>query len=188
MLTRHERFLRSIFDAVAKNSFGTSSSLVHLDCFREGINALGLMGGDVTERDVTLCFSWSRMLLAESQGPGGSKKENCLPFEGFLEALCRIAILKALPTDDEIASAGCADAGAYVARLMHSNAAGYKSLLERKASWGSRPSQPAERCLAHLIAIMSWSVKPPVDPDEGILETITQADVARWNKRNHIQG
>ena len=33
------------------------------------------------------------------------------------------------------------------------------------------------------------NVKPPVAPDEDVVvESITQADVARWNQRNYTQG
>ena len=46
-------------------------------------------------------------------------QDECLPFEGFMEALCRLAAIKVLPRDDEIAAMGCDDAGQYV-QLMNS--------------------------------------------------------------------
>ena len=44
-------------------------------------------------------------------------QENNLPFEGFLEALCRLSMLKALPTDAELEETGCSDAGVFMQRL-----------------------------------------------------------------------
>lgn len=182
VLEWHEASLHNIFDVLAKNSFGTSSTLVSLGCFRAGMDALGLMNGDLTERDITLCFSWSRMVVTEPRGVGGPRRDSCLPYEGFLEALCRIAALKALPTDDEIAAAGCSDAGSYLVRLQHENSAAYKSLMERKTLWGGKPShQPFFRCVAHVIAIMIRSVKP-VDFDENTADSVSAADATRWNK------
>lgn len=51
------------------------------------------------------------MAVIDSRTKKGSDKENNLPFEGFMEALCRLSVLKALPTDAELAETGCSDAG-----------------------------------------------------------------------------
>ena len=44
-------------------------------------------------------------------------KRTHLGFEDFLEAICRVACLKALPTDGELEDAECDNAGTYLIRL-----------------------------------------------------------------------
>lgn len=77
-----------------------------------------------------------------------SSHEYSLPFEGFLEALCRTAALKALPTDEEISSAGCQDAGEYVMRLRATDEEEYQRIqIERCTPWGQGPSDLQARAL-----------------------------------------
>lgn len=72
------------------------------------------------------------------------------------QALCRLATLKAFPTDDEIGAAGssCPNAAIYLQSLQLNNAEKYHALKEdRKGVWGREPLQPLHRCVAHL-----WSM------------------------------
>ena len=79
---------------------------------------------------------------------------------GFLEALCRVAALKSMPTDDEIASAHeddpyITDAASYLENLRETNADGYQEFLkERAAAWGKAPPQPIHRMLAHCMSLI----------------------------------
>jgi len=57
--------------------------------------------------DALLCFAWSRMLVIDGWTGRGHAKESNLPFEGFLEALCRVSALMALPTDAEVNESAC---------------------------------------------------------------------------------
>ena len=71
-----------------------------------------------------------------------------LHFVDWLEALCRLSQLKAMPTDDEIASDPHShDACTYLLRLAVRDPAAYSALLdERCASWGRlQTAQPMER-------------------------------------------
>ena len=47
------------------------------------------------------------MLVIDGWTDRGHAKESCLPFEGFLEALCRVSALMALPTDAEVNESAC---------------------------------------------------------------------------------
>ena len=47
------------------------------------------------------------MCVIDAQSIVGRIKEMHLPFEGFLEAVCRVAAIKALPTDTEVEAAAC---------------------------------------------------------------------------------
>lgn len=62
------------------------------------------------------------MAVGDVQTHRGLYEDTHLPFEGFMEALCRIAAQKALPTEAELvafaAANGCKpDAGEYMAQV-----------------------------------------------------------------------
>ena len=63
-----------------------------------------------------------------------------LPFEGFLEALCRLSILKALPTAAELAEAEEPDAGSFLINLEESDQVTYAAFL--KVDAGPRAWEP----------------------------------------------
>ena len=79
----------------------------------ELLRRLNLIGVDLTDRDATLCYAWSRMRYVDEEHKASRAKMTHLAFEDFLEALCRVAGLLALPTDEEVTAAGSAHAGEY---------------------------------------------------------------------------
>ena len=112
-------------------------------------------------------------------------RESNLTFEGFLEALCRISVLKALPTDEEITAAGAADAHEYLAQLKLNDEEGYKTLLrERRTAWGVDPSQPTWRCVAHLCAIIVRTMEEASAGADNLM--LTEQEVAGWI-RGHMK-
>ena len=74
------------------------------------------LGGELGERKAAQCFSWSRMLVVDEHSIGGRAKQLRLTFEDFLEAICRVASHKALPTNEEMAKVEHSDAGECVHR------------------------------------------------------------------------
>ena len=82
------------------------------------LRALELINLDLSARDALRCFGWSRMLVEGAPASGGAvdateaasvregrrrhAAESHLWLEGFIEALCRLATLKALPDDETI--------------------------------------------------------------------------------------
>ena len=96
------------------------------------------------------------MLTINGWDEAGHVRETCLHFEDFLEALVRLSVLIALPTDDEIEAAGCNDAGEFMAHLRFENCSAFAALhAQRSGDWPSaEPSQPIERCIAHTLAII----------------------------------
>lgn len=93
VLRENERSLHNLFGAVASAGGGSSrdSALMSLDEWKAFVHAAGLVGVDVSDRDAVLCFAWSRMTVVDVTRASGREKENSLPFEGFLEALVRLA-------------------------------------------------------------------------------------------------
>ena len=66
----YEDSLRNIFDCLCALSAGRG----HLNepkSWRDGMVAMNLLSADLGERDVTLCFSWSRMCVGDSKTLGG---------------------------------------------------------------------------------------------------------------------
>jgi hypothetical protein len=57
------------------------------------------------------CAFMLRRAVTNPDTARGKIKEENLSFEGFLEAICRLSLVKALPTATEIEASGCADAG-----------------------------------------------------------------------------
>ena len=160
------------------------------------LRALEMMQDDLTDRDATLCFVWSRMCVIDPRTRLGHMKESHLPFEGFLEALCRLAILKALPTDYEISEGicrgdemaelrGCEDAGEYLARLLDDAPGEYQELmLERATPWGDEPDQPVCRCVAHLLSLIVRLIKREIAAE--VATPLTEQQIIKWAKRKKI--
>jgi len=146
-----EPSLRTVFGALDVKG----RDLISLDDWRGFCRGAELFAPDCTERDIMLCFSWSRMCVADETTERGHFKETCLPFEGFLEALCRMSVLKMTPTPEEIAEAGCKDAGAFLAEKRVSDEESYKRMLaERAPGWGAEPAQPVALCVTRLMEMI----------------------------------
>ena len=110
VLRRHEPSLKLLFGVLAKRPTKKENKslglLLSLGDWKVAVRRLELIGVDFAERDATRCFVFSRMCVIDGSSERGRLKEGSLPFEGFLEALCRVALLKALPTDEEMVENG----------------------------------------------------------------------------------
>ena len=195
VLRRHEATLRVLFEVGSADSGGGASAkrqskLMNMQEWLEMLRALEICGhemSDISERDATLCFCLSRMCVIDPRSESGRIKESGLPFEGFLECLCRLANLTALPTDEELASAGYKDAGRFLREGCDEEAR--KDLISRRSrSWGEEPStlvQPLCRCVDHLIAVMVRSVQDDTTRKKNDRLELTRKEVERWAK-NHL--
>ena len=113
---------------------------------------------DCTDRDGTLCFSWSKMWTIDEQQTKARIKMTHLCFEDFLEALCRLAVLKALPTMDELAEAECANAGEFLLRQQSGSPERHSQFLQtRRTPWGHLPLlEVGTLVIGHELAILSF--------------------------------
>ena len=164
MFDKHAGSLRLIFNAMARVSTTPGAKklglLLGLAEWKTLIRRLHLIDVDLTERDSTLCFVTSRMYVIDGSTDKGRVKESNIPFEGFLECLCRAAILKGYPTDEEIRHSEFADGGSYILYLRKEMPANYKRIMEEEAApWGSPPKLPAERCLEHLLTLIIRTIE-----------------------------
>ena len=181
-LAKHSTSLHHLHAALSELEFGAYAKRMGNRSWLACLRALGLIGIDLSERDCSLCFVWSRMATSGAPSPNDDR----LPFEGFLEALCRLSTIKALPLDHEVRAKGCDDAGQYV-HLMNSSEDTKREWVlmqkKRKIGWGGMPAQPLERCVSHVLWIVVRSIEKIVmegrDSDESNGE-LSKTEIATW--------
>ena len=175
-LRRHETSLRALFGGLTERS-----KLLNFETWQAFMGALDFIDVDTSMRDTAMCFLWAVMCVGDNSTPRGKQKETHLPFEGFLEALCRLATLKALPTDAEIQQAGYSDAATYMAMLRRHDVAAYDRMLaERACKWGDVPlTQPLARCIDHLLFLVIRRVEG-TDESAGGNVQVSESEIKKW--------
>ena len=125
------------------------------------------------------------MLVINSQEPKARIKMTHLSFEDFLEALCRLAVLKALPTTKEVEEAGC-NAGTFLLRMQADEPADYDEFLAARAiAWGHLPDPhsefyvPLDRRIDMLIELLIVSCQGGLSRAEGEKMALTEKQVRR---------
>ena len=129
LLPQHEPTLRRIFDMVAKAPVGTATAssgdgaggaprghrrspspskargselTASAEQWLHILRTHRLLD-DVSEKDALRAYCWSLMVVRDPDTAVGRRKETLMPFESFLEALCHMARMKALPSAAELA-------------------------------------------------------------------------------------
>ena len=180
--------LRNIFDGLASRSpMMRKYNLISQPFWLSFLRAARLCGVDATDRDATLCFSWSRMVVINELTEIGNLRQENLPFEGFLEALARFAGLKALPTDEQIAamsSSKAKNAAIWLEDLQMNDTDGYNSFLQKnKCEWGAErkaKSQPLHRQLDHLLDLI---YRVLLKDDVAGVEEVSAEAMRRWMEK-----
>ena len=131
-----------------------------------------LIDGQLGEREAMRCFMFSRMRVIKEGLRSGRAKVLQLSFEDMLEAIVRLAMLKALPIDSDLGgeierppegelnmlaersaewsrrcqAMGCADAGELMLRLQAEGSAAWAAFLEARApvTVGGMPGTPMQ--------------------------------------------
>ena len=81
-----------------------------------------------------------------------------LRYEDFLEAVVRVALIKALPTEEQIYDADCEDAGEFLLRLR-ANPNAYTTWLEENTrAWDAPPPEPVPRRVDGVCALLVRTV------------------------------
>lgn len=192
VLRRYEDTLRGMFEVASADAGAhakAASKMMDMREYMDLLRALQVTGSefsDISERDATLCFCMSRMCVIQPRTERGHMMENGLPFEGFLESLCRISNLTALPTDEEIQAAGFKDAGRYMREGLD-DAQRKEMIRQRSREWGEEPEslkQPLCRCVDHLVSILIRQVQDETSRrKDGNLE-LSKSDLKRWAKHH----
>ena len=144
---------------------GPAKKLLSFPSWLGFIKRVDLIGLDLSERDAALSFVWARTCVAEPYSEKGALRTLHLPFEGFLEACCRVAALKALP-DDGMLEEG-ANAGSFLCTLRESDPERYTSfVIERRGEWGCPPRQPLGRSVHHLVCYLLYKIESGTRGDD----------------------
>jgi len=156
VLRKHEASLRLIYERSCKlrgqsAAKGIANKLVDYDTWKDICRLFELVDVDLTERDATLAFVWSRMRVIDEQSSHGRIQLTYLSFEDFLEAICRCAACKAWPTRDEIEAAETGNAGVHMYNLRRDNPEEYAAWLHtRNIPWGHLPKQHMSLCVDNM--------------------------------------
>ena len=184
VLRKYESSLRLVFERTCKlrgqsAAKGIANKLVNFETWKDFCRLYELVDVDVTDRDVTLAFVWSRMKVIDEQKDKSRVLLTHLSFEDWLEALCRLAVRKAFPTSDEIAKAECESAGEYIAQLKAESPDEYTKLnCSRASAWGSEPPEPPHRCVEHLCSLLVVTCQR----GKGDGKTLTEKEVNAFMK------
>ena len=159
-LTRNEASMKLLFDAIANYTrFTKLGLLLGLAEWKQLMRMLGLINLDVTDRDAVLCFIMSRMSVIDGESEKGAIKESNLTFEGFLEAIARMSVLKAWPTEEDLRASLCADAGVYMLRVRKDPEKFHELMLTRNVDWGGTPPLPKWQCVEYMVLTIIRSVE-----------------------------
>lgn len=145
---------------------------------------LQLIDDEFTAREATLAFMWSKMHVANVSEASERRQLLHLGFEDFMEALVRIATMKCLPTDDEVAISGFDDAGQMLLAMsaIPANYAAFRAA--RPTRWNEPLRQPIWRAVHHLICLMVRSVGHQVHGCYMLGDLkLTRREVATFKKR-----
>jgi hypothetical protein len=131
------------------------------------------------------------MCVVNGRTDKGHCREANLPFEGFLEALCRMAVMKALPTDEEIESRGHEHAGEHMAWFKNRDEVGFKQMLsKRNTPWGQEYTlQPVSRCVEHVITMIIWTIEEDISEADTPSRNgkLTEPEMLRWVRCKNLR-
>ena len=192
VLKRNELSLRCVFGGLClacerrqrKMGVKGSGALIDLATFMASCRKLELLGPDLAERGAVLSFCWSRMAVRDISSEKGARRMSHLPFEGWLEALCHLAALKAIPTDAQIEESLDEHAGAHLSRLRSEQGKEFRNLLARGANkWGDdQLSQPFDRAVAHLLAIITHAIETDVQGSGSVGDSSRRATAVSYRR------
>ena len=147
-------------------SEGSSTELMGFEEWSHLLIDLQLYGHDLTHREVSLSFVWSRMRVVDEQK--NSARLSQLSFDEFLEALIHVVAFKAIPLDDEVYESGCEDAGELMLLRLSLPPAERAMLVEAgMRDWDDPLPQPMCTLLEGLLSYMVRFIESVLYGDNG---------------------
>ena len=103
------------------------------------------------------------MRVADEENKGSLLKLNNLSLEDFFEALCRVAVVKALPTEQEVMDQGTSDAGEFLLQMRQVLPGVYEDWVSEwyrtHDGFPTKATQPVHLCVSGLIALIVRSIR-----------------------------
>ena len=97
---------------------------------------------------------WSKLRVANESDRRERRRMTNLSFTDFVEAIVRVATMKTVPTDEEVADGGFDDGGQMLLLLRSLPAQDRAFRKNRPAEWNMPLRQPIWRCVHHLITFL----------------------------------
>jgi hypothetical protein len=160
VLQTYAASLRNIYKSYSKGTGAIgdeldSTKLLSFPEFKLMLRDLELFDDGFSAREAALAFSWSRMRVIDPDKFDSKVQVLQLRFEDFLEALVRIATMKALPDDEMIYDEECEDGGEVILKLRTGDPMDYKEFIARSTPEFGKPlHQPIERLVEHLCTLI----------------------------------
>jgi hypothetical protein len=128
--------------------------------WRQLVEHLGLRNEiDFREREIALCFVWSRMRVRDERPLRAQAKRLQLSFEDFLEAMVHVARIKTLPTEEQVFEAGCEDAGDFLVQLLEQPEAAVAAFIQaNQRAWGA-PLQSGRPLFRYVDDIIYFAIR-----------------------------
>ena len=171
-LERHAYTLRNIFEVyAAATGVGKDAAeredLMNYEEWALLWDELGFTR-ELTERKIGTAFAQSRMTVIDEHSKSGKSVQlERLPFEGFLEAFCRLADLKALPTEAEMEAKGHTFAGEYLNELRNEGMECYRGwAVETKRLHEEGMSDPIWQRVDHFVMIIVYVMQNGVEASQ----------------------
>ena len=121
------------------------------------LHDMHLIDSHFPHKAAALCFIWARVPSTEDGALTLQARAPQLDYVDFLEALVRVATMKALPTEHQLQAAGVADAGAFFSSLRQQPHERDKFVLENTPTFGTL-KQPADLCVWRLLECIASRV------------------------------
>ena len=97
-----------------------------------------------------MIFLWSRIRSTTDHSVQAYSRLRHLTFHDFLEALVRLSMLIALPTNDDLQETGAVDAGQFLISLYAASPTQYARFVEERGGrWDREPRQKIWKCFDH---------------------------------------
>ena len=196
MLRHHEETLRSVFKVYAEIGSGgiDTTSSTDLMTATEWINLMRDIGilKECGHRPLFLAFAQSRMTCID-ESSRQSVQLTQLPFEGFLEAIIRVSLLKALPTDKEMAKKGFFYPNEYLGAIIEGGLPMYEAwVIFSKRAQAAGKGDPIYRridmFLLLIIGVMQYGIEQQKGGPSLLLrgspdEILTVEEVTRYIRK-----
>lgn len=193
VLLLHKESLQAVFEAYAAID-GSDIKTRHLSKLMSSqewismLHSLMWIDDDFTHRDATLAFIWARMRVADEFAEESKLKLQNLCYEDFLEALVRVATMKALPTDEEVEEASCADGGEMLLKLRKTHGEYVSWVAAHSRPFDAPLPQPAERAVHHLCLLLIRSIKSFTRGKGKFRDNLvlTKPEAALWQQKGRL--
>ena len=178
MLKKHKEMLKGVYDAyrVRDARSGQRPKLMKIEHWQHIVDACLLVDKDLTLRECSLCFAWSRMHVTDEVA--SFRKLEALTFVDFIEALGRLSDYMKMPTREQLKSHGWGANGEdvlayWLAKRQNANAASFvavKKTEKWKSAAAAAAAEQGEGNAADAVAMAAAAAAAAAAADEGIVD------------------